>query len=804
MVLLAAPDPGGELMTTTSPTIHARHEPDRQGPHRRRRYVLNGVVQGVGLRPYVYSAATELGLFGTVANGSEGVIVDVEGNVAALEELERRMSEEPPPLAVIVTVTAEELQIRGGAGFSIESTTTSGRLRTLCPADVTTCADCLRELADPTDRRFRHPFVTCTNCGPRYTIITSLPYDRDATTMTDFAMCLACRREYEDPSSRRFHAQPIACHDCGPVLQLVQPGRPALIREPALDRARSALQSGQVLAVKGLGGYHLVCDAGNESAVAELRRRKGRASKPFAIMVADVAAAHEIVRMCPAEQALLTGPQRPIVLMARLPHPERDPIASSVAFGAPDLGVMLPYTPVHQLLLEAVDHQPSPRVLVMTSGNRGGHPILTDDDEALTELAGLADAWLGHGRRIVAACDDSVTRLLEGAETIVRRSRGYAPLPVVLPVDVPPMLAVGADLKSVCGVAEGRRAWLSQHIGDLGDLGTVAVFDAVQSRLQQLTGITPRLIAVDAHPDYRSVRWARQQARGRTVIKVQHHHAHVAAVMAEHGLDGTHPVIGIAFDGTGYGSSGCSGPAESWGGEVLVADYRSFHRAGHLRNVGLAGGDLSVTRPYRMALSHLLSAGLEWDDDLPCVAACPYPERSVLHHQLKTGLASTATSSMGRLFDAVASLIGVRHMVDHEAQAALELENLARDVEADTTYSFGLSHDAEGSFDAAPVIRAIVDDVRAGVHPSLISARFHLSVAELVAELCLRQRDLTGLDVVVLGGGVFQNVVLRSSTLQLLRFRGFEVLVPSRVPANDGGLALGQIMIAAHQELPCV
>jgi hydrogenase maturation protein HypF len=544
-----------------------------------------------------------------------------------------------------------------------------------------------------------------------------------------------------------------------------------------------------------------VCDAGDERAVARLRRGKDRGAKPFALMVPDVATARAFVKVNDDEQRILSGPQNPIVLLERRPGHASGVIAASVAPDSPELGVMLPSTPLHHLLLGIDGDEPGPRILVVTSGNIGGEPICTDDDEAMARLAGLADAWLRHDRGIVAPCDDSVVRVADGHEVAVRRSRGYAPLPLVLPVDVPPMLAVGADLKSVCAVAEGRHVWLSQHVGDLADLDTVLAFELAVERLVQLSGVAPTLLAADAHPGYHSSRWALDHAAGRPVVRVQHHHAHIAAVMAEHGLDGTSPVIGVAFDGTGYGT-GCSGSAESWGGEVLVADYRSFRRVAHLAPVGLAGGDLSVRRPYRMALSHLSAAGVGWDDDLPPVAACPPAERSVLSHQLRTGLACTPSTSMGRLFDAVASLIGVRHLVDYEAQAAIMLEALARGIEPDASYPFGIPT-ASGTVDAAPLIRGVVMDLRAGVAPSTIAARFHLSVAELVAALCLRERARSGLDVVALGGGVFQNVVLLRTTRRLLAGAGFRVLVPARVPANDAGLALGQIMIAAHQEVPC-
>lgn len=754
----------------------------------RRRFEVRGVVQGVGFRPFVYVSATELGLTGSVANDTEGVRIEVEGEPAALVEFARRLQDEPPPLAMVISVESEELEVRGGTGFVIESSHPTERARTLASPDVATCPDCLAELIDPVNRRYRHPFLTCTNCGPRFTIITALPYDRAATTMSDFAMCQACQAEYQDPNDRRFHAQPIACHDCGPVLEFFRPDALASTGETALSEARSALRDGQILAVKGLGGYHLVCDAGNEDSVAELRRRKQRGAKPFAIMAADLATARELVMIDDDEVALLAGIRRPIVLLARHAGAE-DRVAAAVAPGNPDLGVMLPHAPLHTLLFGLAGDQPGPQVLVMTSGNLGGEPIVTDDVQARHRLATLADGWLRHDRRIEVPCDDSVLRIVDGVELAIRRSRGYAPLPIALPFEVAPVLAVGADLKSTCCVAEGRYAWLSQHIGDMDDLATLDAFTAAERHLELLTGVSPERFIADAHPGYRSSRWALAHAGQRPVATVQHHHAHIASVMAEHGLDGSQPVIGIAFDGTGYGDD-----SAIWGGEVLVADYKQYRRAGHLAYVPLAGGDASVHRPYRMALAHLRAAGVDWDDTLACVAACPPAERSVLRHQLDTGLECRPTSSMGRLFDAVASLIGLRQVVDFEAQAAIELEGLARAVGPSDGYSFGQDG---GFFDAAPVIRAIVADLRAATDRAVIAARFHQAVAELILVVSLAERQNSGLDTVVLGGGVFQNVVLLRAAGRLLAEAGFGVLVAARLPSNDGGLALGQLMIAA-------
>jgi hydrogenase maturation protein HypF len=759
----------------------------------RRRLDVQGVVQGVGFRPFVYVTATELALTGSVANTPDGVVIEIEGDPAALDEFTRRLRERPPPLAMVVGVRVAELPTRGGTGFVIEGSRPGERSRTLASPDVATCPDCLAELVDPDDRRYRHPFITCTNCGPRFTIIRGLPYDRAATTMADFEMCAACRREYEDPADRRFHAQPIGCHDCGPTLEYVSPGVPPRARADALAAARADLRAGRIVAVKGLGGYHLACDAANPAAVSELRRRKRRGTKPFAVMVGDLVAARTLVALDDAEQALLAGPRRPIVLLPRLADAA---VADDVAPGNADLGVMLAYTPLHTLLFGLGNDEPGPTALVMTSGNLGGEPIVSDDAEALDRLGGLADAWLRYDRPIEVPCDDSVVRVVDGAELAIRRSRGYAPLPLALPFEVPASLAMGGDLKSTCCVADGRYAWLSQHIGDMDDLATVDAFGAASAHLEMLTGVGPQQLVVDAHPGYHSGHWAAAHAAGREVTPVQHHHAHIAAVLAEHGRDGSTPVIGIAFDGTGYGDD-----KAIWGGEVLVADYKQYRRAGHLAYVPLAGGDASVQRPYRMALAHLRAAGVPWTDELPCVAACPADERAVLEHQLDTGFGCVPTSSMGRLFDAVASLVGVRQVVDYEAQAAIELEGVARGAFDDygDAYEFAITEDGEVLvFDAAPVIRAVAADVLAGTGPAVVGARFHVGVAQLIAAVAIRTAQRTGLDTVALGGGVFQNVLLLRAARRLLTAAGLEVLIPSQLPPNDGGLALGQIMVAAQ------
>ncbi|GGX03516.1 carbamoyltransferase HypF [Streptomyces lomondensis] len=756
----------------------------------RRRVTVRGTVQGVGFRPFVHRLATDLALAGFVSNTASGVVIEVEGPPEGVDRFCDRLAAEPPPLATVTGVGFEDLPVTGADGtFSIRSTDRSPG-RTHLPPDTATCADCLRELADPADRRHRHPFVTCTHCGPRFTIATGMPYDRAVTTMTGFPMCAGCAREYGDPLDRRFHAQPVACPDCGPRLRLVPASgsgvRPARDAD-ALAAARALLAAGRIVAVKGLGGYHLACDATDARAVETLRTRKARGGKPFAVMCADLDAVRRIAEPSPAETAALTSPRRPIVLLRRRPGPAG--LAPGVCPGSPHLGVLLPYTPVHTLLFGLPGDPPGPRMLVMTSGNRSGEPIVTDDDEALTRLAGLADAWLAHDRPIASPCDDSLLRVRpDGTEQVLRRSRGYVPRPLRLPVPVRPALAVGGDLKNALCLGAGDQAWFGPHIGDMGDLGSLEAARSAEEHMRCLTGVTPELVAADRHPGYHSTRWAARRA-GRTPVLVQHHHAHLASAMAEHGLDGTTPVIGVAFDGTGYGDDGTV-----WGGEILLAGYRGFRRYAHLAPAPLPGGDAGVANPCRLALARLRAAGLPWDADLPCVGACAPDELAVLERQLASGLACVPTSGMGRLFDAVSSLVGVCHRAGYEAQAALELEAAAASAwDAETSaYAF------TGDLDPAPVLRALVTDLRRGTPAPVLAARFHRAVARAVAEICGRARRDTGLATVALSGGVFANALLEEECTRLLATDGFTVLRHGEVPPNDGGLALGQLVVAAH------
>ena len=754
----------------------------------RRRICVHGVVQGVGFRPFVYTTAAAAGLSGCVRNDSSGAIIEVEGKPDAVDGFLDLLRAAPPPLAVIEAIVVEKVPTCGGTDFRIVDTSHSDGGRTLVSPDVAMCADCAADQRDPANRRYRHAFVNCTNCGPRFTIITALPYDRSATTMAAFPLCGDCAGEYADPTDRRFHAQPVCCPQCGPTMSYRDSGGQLTGGPDGLRRARKLLRDGGILAVKGIGGYHLACDAANDDAVSELRRRKQRGDKPFAVMVPDLRVARTLCDLDECSERLLSGPQRPIVLMERAPSA---PVAASVAPRNPDLGVILAYTPLHALLFGLPGDEPGPPVLVMTSGNRRGEPICYRDDEAAERLSHLADGWLLHDRPILVPCDDSVVRALTGAELPIRRSRGYAPLPVALPTAVRPTLAVGADVKNAMAVAEGRYAWLSQHIGDMDDLATLSTFDSAASHLGALTGVHPEILVTDAHPGYRSTSWAHRNSEGRPVCPVQHHHAHIAAVMAEHGLSGSKPVLGFAFDGTGYGPDGAV-----WGGEVLLADYTGFRRMAHLKYVPLPGGDASVLRPYRMAMAHLWAAGLPWFDDLPPVHTCPAEERGVLLHQLETGLGCVPTSSMGRLFDAVSALAGVRQVVDYEAQAAIELEGLSRGADpGNRRYRFQIDYPVEAPalIDPAPLLGAVLDDVRNGVPARVIGARFHSAVTRLVVHLAAECAPDT--NTIALSGGVFQNALLVRHSLTALNDNGFTVITHRHVPPNDGGIALGQLMV---------
>ncbi|MEV7968596.1 carbamoyltransferase HypF [Sphaerisporangium sp. NPDC088356] len=753
---------------------------------------VDGVVQGVGFRPFVHRLATRLGLCGVVGNDEHGVFIEVEGLSTAVAEFLETVRHRPPPLAIVDGVTWREVPVTGVPGFGIAPSTGAGRGRALISPDVATCADCLRELEDPSDRRYGYPFINCTACGPRFTIVRASPYDRAGTTMAAFEMCQACSAEYHDPASRRFHAQPLCCAECGPRLRLVDASLREIPGDPVAEAA-GLLRAGRLLAVKGIGGYHLAVRADLERAVTALRAGKHREDRPFALMVPCLAAARLLCEIGPDEERLLTGRRRPIVLLRRrAEHPAAKDgligVADAVAPGARSLGVMLPYSPLHHLLLR---HFPTP--IVLTSGNVSDEPIAYLDEVAFKRLHGISDAFLVHDRPIHTRTDDSVVRVFRGRELPIRRSRGYVPAPLPLPAEVRrPVLGCGAELKHTFCLAEGRRAFVSHHIGDLENYETLRSFTDGVGHFQRLFGIRPEVVAHDLHPEYLSTKYALER-EGVELVGVQHHHAHIASCLADNGEAG--PVIGVAFDGLGYGPDGTL-----WGGEFLVADLAGFERAGHLETVPMPGGATAIRRPWRMAAAYLGTGAPEglsirernagqWD----AVAA-----------MAARGVNAPPTSSAGRLFDAVAAMVTGRDAVTYEGQAAVELEQIAAPGER-RAYPCRILDPAGGAtagerpFTVAgrDLVEAVLEDTRAGAEAGVISARFHNGVARLIVEGCLRVRERTGLAAVALSGGVFQNLFLVERATGLLEERGFRVLLHSRVPPNDGGISLGQVAVAA-------
>jgi hydrogenase maturation protein HypF len=766
---------------------------------------ITGIVQGVGFRPFVYNLAIRHNLKGWVKNTSAGVDIEVDGEKESLDLFLQQLRDEAPTLSRIDAFSAAFQPANGFEALEIHhSEAVEGAFQPISP-DVAICADCLRELFDPTDRRYRYPFINCTNCGPRFTIIQDIPYDRPKTTMASFPMCPDCEREYQDPTDRRFHAQPLACPVCGPHVwlemrngdfsRLVRTEVVTTKNEQGIQEAQRLLSEGKILAIKGLGGFHLACNATDSQAVTELRNRKLRVDKPFAIMMPDIKTIEEHCFVRDSERELLLSSARPIVLLKRKAESN---IVPEVAPKQDWVGVMLPYTPLHYLFF--ADQGSSLTALVMTSGNLSEEPIATGNEEARERLSKLADAFLMHNRDIHMRCDDSVVRVfddnrqskLANQNSIypVRRSRGYSPFPVKLPREVPQLLAAGSELKNTFCITNKNYAFLSHHIGDMENYETLRSFERGVEHFEKLFRVKPEAMAYDLHPNYLATRYALERAEREKIpaIGVQHHHAHVAACMAEHELDGTRPVIGLAFDGTGYGEDGAI-----WGGEVLLADYKSYQRRLHLEYFPLPGGDAAVKKPARTALALLWSLGLEWNEKLGPMAEFSTEEQAILRAQLEKKINTPLTSSMGRLFDAAAALAGVRQSVNYEGQAAIELEALAESAERET-YSFGLKQD---QIQVRTVIPALVEDVLTGVPVSKISARFHDGLAACVLEICSRIRSETGIDEAALSGGVWQNITLLGRTLSLLKAAGFRVYIHREVPANDGGLSLGQAVIAA-------
>lgn len=751
----------------------------------RRAIDISGIVQGVGFRPFVHSLATRLHLAGFVTNHGGQLQIEVEGERGALEGFERELTASAPPLARIESVVARPLSPRGDRAFRIEPSLADPDPTIYIAPDAATCDACLAELFDPANRRYRYPFINCTACGPRLTIITGSPYDRERTTMASFAMCERCRAEYADPTDRRFHAEPIACAACGPTLEAVAPGG-RVLDDDAIEAVARALTSGRVVAVKGLGGFHLACAAGDAAAVAELRRRKHRDDKPFAIMVADLDVAAELCELSSDEADLLRSTARPIVLL-RKRAAGRDRIADAVAPQSGRLGVMLPYTPIHHLLMSAVGG----RALVMTSGNRSDEPIAIANGDARSRLDAIADLFLLHDRDIRVRCEDSVVRRVGASPLIIRRSRGYAPAPVGLAFECPaPILAVGGQLKNTFAIGRGRQAFVSHHAGDLDELAALEAFERDVALYERLFDVTPRVVAHDPHPDYASTRFALGRT-GVTHIGVQHHHAHIASCMAEHGVET--PVIGIAWDGAGWGPDGCV-----WGGEFLVGDRGEVHRAAHFRYVALPGGDRAAREPWRMALAHLRDAGI---DDESALRGVPSSARRTVTRMIDGGFNAPMTSSVGRLFDAVAALCGRATAMTFEGQAAMWLESLAEESGNAGRYPCALTEASEPAapltVDTRPLIRAIDDDRRRGVPAAAIARRFHTTLADVVRDVAWILRARTGLARVALSGGVFLNGILTAEVGAGLVEDGFEVYRHRVVSPGDGGLSLGQLAVAA-------
>jgi hydrogenase maturation protein HypF len=763
--------------------------PPETGHRSRCRIVVEGVVQGVGFRPFVYRLATAHRLGGSVRNGQHGVLIDAEGDREAIARFLDELQSTAPSLARLRDITVSWATPRhDGEVFRIDTSSGEGEPALFPAPDLAVCARCLAEMGDPGNRRHAYPFLNCTECGPRYTIIQALPYDRERTSMASFTMCPSCREEYEDVRDRRFHAEPTACPACGPRLALLDTaGRVLEVADPLPDVV-AALRAGQIIALKGLGGYHLACDATAPEVVSELRRRKARNAKPLAVMVRSLDAARRLCAVSNAEADLLQTPARPIVLLERRSPDAGQEVADEVAPRLRHLGVMLPHTPLQHLLLERID-----RPLVMTSGNHCDEPIAYEDGDAVVRLGGIADLFLAHNRPIEVRCDDSVARCIDGAPLVLRRARGYVPLAISLVREAAaPILACGGELKSVFALVRGREVFLSQHLGDLGDERAYRAWTDGIAHLQHLLRLTPRVVAHDLHPGYRSTTYARM-LDGVHHVPVQHHHAHIASCLADNGVDAR--VIGVSWDGTGYGTDG-----HVWGGEFLLADLDGFERVGSFQEVAMPGGEAAVREPWRMAAVFLQAAYGEamGELDLAFVRRLDRTAWRLLSRAAERGLNAPPTSSVGRLFDAVASLLGLRDRVDFEAQAAMELEALAV-PEADRVYSVELHEQDDRTVVQTPdIVRGVVEDILAGVDAEQIGSRFHATLADVIVGTCGRLRERSRLTRVALSGGVFQNVRLLRLAVDGLRRSGFQVYTHHQVPPNDGGLALGQAAIAAR------
>jgi hydrogenase maturation protein HypF len=754
-----------------------------------KRIYIQGIVQGVGFRPFVYEQAINNHLLGWVRNSSAGVEIEVNGTSKAVAALLDALQHQLPPLARIDNLRIVDISPDRYTDFQIiASQPKPGEFIPISP-DICICSDCLNELFDPTNRRYRYPFINCTNCGPRFTIIEDIPYDRPMTTMKGFPMCPECDSEYGDPLNRRFHAQPTACAECGPQLSFMVNGKEITVKEDALQLARQWLKDGKIIAVKGLGGYHLACDARNEASVLSMRKRKKRSDKPFALMAFNTEIISSVCEVSFVEKELLESRQRPVVLL----HTKKNnTVAPSVAPGLSTLGIMLPYTPLHYLLLEP--EAGFPDLFVMTSGNMSEEPIAYQDEDGFSRLQQIADAFLTHNRPIHMRVDDSVIKEERNAIYPIRRSRGYAPDAISLSKSVPQILATGALLKNTFCLTRDKYAFISHHIGDLENYETYRSFRDGIKHYQNLFRITPEVVVGDLHPDYLSTRYANQFAceHNLPVLQVQHHYAHMASVMAENHLPEDEPVVGLCFDGTGYGTDGAI-----WGGEVLVGDCFGFARHTHLAYNPLPGGDAGILHPSRIALAYLWKAGLDWFPAIPPCISMNMEDRNTLLTQLEHHLNTPLTSSMGRLFDAISALIGIREEVNYEGQAAILLEAIA-DTEENGYYPLPF---IDGIWNVNSLVRSVMEDHLSGINPSVISARFHNSIVQATREISSAIRSEQSIQTIVLSGGVWQNSLLFRKTVSALEMDGFTVFTHHQVPTNDGGISLGQAWIAAHHEL---
>lgn len=751
---------------------------------------INGIVQGVGFRPFIYNLAIQNNLKGWVRNSASGVDIEITGTLSCQQAFQKQISESPPPLSLIDTIEVTDMPFRDFPDFSIVSSQDQKSDFIPISPDVAICKNCISELFDPGNRRHRYPFINCTNCGPRFSIIQDIPYDRPKTSMAGFDMCEDCREEYENPLDRRFHAQPIACFACGPQVWLeLVPGEKHKERHEAVQDARRMLAMGKILAIKGLGGFHLACDASNPDAVKKLRKAKTRPAKPFALMAYDLKMIKQFVHVSSYAEELLTSPQAPIVLMPIKGNPE---FSDAVAPGNNQLGFMLPYTPLHQLLMEPVDN--FPKVLVMTSGNISEEPILHENQTAREKLSHIADAFLMHDRPIHRRIDDSVFAVHDEGPYPIRRARGYAPSPIRLSAPVPQILAVGPQMKNTFCLTRDRYAFLSHYIGEMGNWETVQDFQLSIEDFEHLFRIKPEVIAYDLHPDYASTQYALERSTedGLPCVPVQHHHAHLAACAAENGVSPEKNIAGLIFDGTGYGTDGTI-----WGGEILLGNSLSFTRFANLKPVPLPGGDVSIRKPARMALSTLWAYDLPWDDRLSPVAFLSNQERKILHNQLEKGINTTLTSSMGRLFDAISALIGVRECITYEAQAAIELEALADRNEL----GYYPWHFERDMINIKPMLKSIITDVLSGISKPTIAAKFHNTIVNISCTAASKLHKVYDIDYFVLSGGVWQNLFLLNATSKQLMKQNLHPLVHRILPPNDGCVAFGQAMITASKLL---